>query len=83
MLYDSSDKPIVEAVAKIAEARGVPRAQVALAWIGCKSVVTAPMIGASKLSHLDDAVAALELRLSDDEIAALEAPYSPHPAAGF
>ena len=82
-LYHSTDKAIVEAVARVAEARGVSRAQVALAWMLSKPVITAPIIGASKLGHLDDAVAALELRLSDDEIAALEAPYSPHVVAGF
>ena len=82
-LYHSSDKPIVEAVAKIADERGVSRAQVALAWMLSKSVVTAPIIGASKLPHLEDAVAALALKLSDDEIAQLEAPYSPHSVAGF
>ena len=82
-LYHSSDKPIVEAVAKIADERGVSRAQVALAWMLSKPVITAPIIGASKLSHLDDAVAALSLKLTDDEIQALEAPYSPHAVAGF
>ncbi len=82
-LYHSSDKPIVEAVARIAEERGVSRAQVALAWMLSKSVITAPIIGASKLAHLDDAVAALELKLSQDEIKALETPYAPHKVAGF
>ena len=82
-LYHSTDKSIVEAVARIAEARGVSRAQIALAWMLGKPVITAPIIGASKLSHLDDAVAALELRLSDEEIAELEASYSPHSVAGF
>ena len=82
-LYHESDEAIVEAVAKIAEARGVSRAQVALAWMLSKSVITAPIIGASKLGHLDDAVAALSLSLSDEEIKALEAPYSPHEVAGF
>ncbi len=82
-LYAPSDKSIVEVVARIAEQRGVSRAQVALAWMLSKPVVTAPIIGASKLEHLDDAIAALSLQLSDDEIAALEAPYSPHSVAGF
>ena len=82
-LYHSTDKSIVEAVAQIADARGVARAQVALAWMLSKSVITAPIIGASKLEHLDDAVAALSLQLSDDEIEALEVPYSPHSVAGF
>ena len=82
-LYVASDQHIVEAVAQIAEARDVSRAQIALAWMLSKPVVTAPIIGASKLEHLDDAIAALSLQLSDDEIAQLEAPYSPHEVAGF
>ncbi|MEP9368570.1 aldo/keto reductase [Xanthobacter sp. VNH20] len=78
-----ADKQVVEAVAAIAEARGVPRAQVALAWIAQKKPVTAPIIGASKPHHLTDAVAALSLALTDEEIARLEAPYVPHRVAGF
>ncbi|MFH1556861.1 MAG: aldo/keto reductase, partial [Pseudomonadota bacterium] len=69
--------------AAIAEARSVPRAQVALAWVAQKKGVTAPIIGASKPNHLTDAVAALSLALTDAEIAALEAPYVPHRVAGF
>ncbi|MFJ5487396.1 aldo/keto reductase, partial [Hansschlegelia beijingensis] len=68
---------------KVAAARGVSRAQVALAWVAQKSEVTAPIIGASKPGHLTDAVAALSLELSSEEIAALEAPYQPHTVAGF
>ena len=78
-----ADRRGVDAVASVAAARGVPRAQVALAWIAQKSPVTAPIIGASKASHIDDAVAALSLKLTADEIAALEAPYVPHAVAGF
>jgi 1-deoxyxylulose-5-phosphate synthase len=78
-----ADRRIVEAVAEIAAARGVPRAQVALAWVAQKAGVTAPIIGASKLGHLEDAVAALDVRLTTDEIAQLEAPYVPHAVAGF
>ena len=70
-------------VAAIAQARGVPRAQVALAWVLQKNEVTAPIVGASKAGHLDDAVAALKLELTSDEIAALEAPYTPRSVAGF
>ncbi|MBN3819508.1 aldo/keto reductase [Paraburkholderia sp. Se-20369] len=84
-LYEAhadSDRAIVEAVAAIAHARDVPRAQVALAWLLQKSGVTAPIIGASKPRHLEDAVAALSLELSAEEIAALEAPYVPHGVAG-
>ncbi|KVV44606.1 alcohol dehydrogenase [Burkholderia ubonensis] len=80
--YADNDRAIVEAVATIARARNVPRAQVALAWLLQKSGVTAPIIGASKARHLDDAVAALSLELSTEELAALEAPYVPHAVAG-
>jgi aryl-alcohol dehydrogenase-like predicted oxidoreductase len=80
---EEADKRVVEAVARVAEARGVPRAQVALAWVAQKAEVTAPIIGASKPHHLDDAVAALELRLSEAEIAELETPYVPHSVVGF
>jgi 1-deoxyxylulose-5-phosphate synthase len=79
----SSDREIVGRVGEVAKTRGVPRAQVALAWLLQKSGVTAPIIGASKPQHLDDAVAALSLHLSADEIAKLEAPYVPHPIVGF
>jgi len=79
---EASDRKVVEQVAAIATARGVPRAQVALAWLRQKSAVTAPIVGASKPQHLDDAVAALELRLNETEIAQLEAPYVPHAVVG-
>jgi len=79
----ASDRAVVEKVAEIAKAKGVPRAQVALAWMLSKSVVTSPIIGASKMSHLDDAVAALSVKLTKEEIEALEAPYIPHPVLGF
>ena len=84
-LYASSvdsDRRIVDQVAAIAAARGVPKAQVALAWLAQKSVVTAPIVGASKPRHLEDAVAALALNLSETEIAQLEAPYVPHVVQG-
>jgi 1-deoxyxylulose-5-phosphate synthase len=77
-----SDRKVVEQVAAIATAREVPRAQVALAWLVQKSVVTAPIVGASKPQHLDDALAALTLDLTDSELAQLEAPYVPHAVAG-
>jgi aryl-alcohol dehydrogenase-like predicted oxidoreductase len=79
---EESDRKVVEQVVTIAEARGVPRAQVAIAWLAQKSVVTAPIIGASKLQHLEDAAAALELKLTSEEITQLEAPYVPHRVAG-
>ena len=78
-----SDRRVVEQVAKVAAERGVPRAQVALAWLLSKPVVTAPIVGASKSQHLADAVAAASLKLSNEEIAQLEDPYVPHPIVGF
>jgi diketogulonate reductase-like aldo/keto reductase len=78
-----SDRQIVERVARVAEERGVSRAQVALAWVAQKDVVTAPIVGASKSHHLDDAVAALSLKLTPEEIATLEEPYTPHAVVGF
>jgi 1-deoxyxylulose-5-phosphate synthase len=80
---DSGDRTIAERVAEIAAERGVPRAQVALAWVARNPVVTAPIVGASKPHHVDDAVAALELQLSDEEVKRLEEPYRPHEVAGF
>ena len=82
-LYSDADEPIVNAVLDIATARGVAPAQVALAWVLSKDVVTSPIVGATKPHHLDDAVAALELRLDDGEIARLEQGYRPHAIAGF
>ncbi|TCQ90498.1 aldo/keto reductase [Rahnella variigena] len=85
-LYDATDEAdgkIAERVGKIAEDHGVPRAQIALAWILSKHVVTAPIIGASRAAHLEDAVAALEIKLSIEEIAELEMAYVPHEATGF
>ncbi|MDI4650159.1 aldo/keto reductase [Cohnella hashimotonis] len=85
-LYRSAveaDRAVVARVAEIAATRGVPRAQVALAWVAQKSVVTAPIVGATKPHHLDDAVAALSLQLTAEEIAALEEPYAPHAVQGF
>jgi aryl-alcohol dehydrogenase-like predicted oxidoreductase len=78
-----ADRKVVEAVASVAAARGIPRAQVALAWVLAKPVITAPIVGATKMQHLDDAVAALSVKLTPEEIAALEAPYVPHAVTGF
>jgi len=84
MLYtEATDRQIVERVAEVAGERGVPMAQIAIAWMLSKPVVTAPIIGATKPHHLDDAVAAVDLVLSDDEVARLEEPYQPHAVAGF
>jgi aryl-alcohol dehydrogenase-like predicted oxidoreductase len=78
---EAADREVIDQVTAIAARRGVPQAQVALAWVLHKGVVTAPIVGATKLPQLDDALAALSLRLGDDEIAALEAPYVVHPVA--
>jgi len=80
---EAADAKVIDAVGEIAKARGVPRAQIALAWVLDKEEVTAPIIGASKPHHLEDAVAALSLDLTSEEIEALEAPYTPHAVAGF
>ncbi len=81
-LYTDDDRPIVEATGAVAEVRGVSPAQVALAWLLRNPVVTAPIVGATRAEHLDDAVAAVDLELSDDEVATLEEPYRPHAIAG-
>ncbi len=84
-LYDTadSDRQVVDVVAQIASERAVSRAQVALAWMLSKPVVSAPIVGATKMAHLEDAVAAVDVSLSEDEIARLEKPYTPHPVVGF
>ncbi|MQA34263.1 aldo/keto reductase [Modestobacter roseus] len=82
-LYNDADQVIVERVAEVAEARGVPRAQVALAWLLSKPVVTAPIVGVTKDHHLRDAVAAVDLQLTEEEVARLEEPYTPHAVVGF
>ena len=78
-----ADRKVVEAVATVAKARGIPRAQVALAWVLQKPEITCPIVGSTKSHHLDDALAALSVELSPEEIAALEKPYIPHPVLGF
>ncbi|NEM91633.1 aldo/keto reductase [Galbitalea soli] len=80
---EESDRRIVDAVATVAEARGVPRAQVALAWVAQQDAVTAPIVGATKPHHIVDAVAAVELELSAEELALLAEHYVPHAAEGF
>ena len=84
-LYDKTaeaDRAVIEAVARVAARLGKPRAQVALAWVLAQPGVTAPIVGATRLEQLDDAVAALSLRLAPQDIAELEAPYLPHPVIG-
>jgi aryl-alcohol dehydrogenase-like predicted oxidoreductase len=80
---EDADRKIVERVTEISVRRGVPRAQIALAWMLQKPAITSPIIGASKPDHLDDAIAALSLNLSNDEMTALEEPYVPHQISGF
>jgi aryl-alcohol dehydrogenase (NADP+) len=82
LYYQDCDFQIVDRVAEIARQLGVSSAQVALAWMLSKPYVTAPIIGASKMYQLDEAVGALQIQLSTDQIAALEAPYIPHPVLG-
>ena len=83
-LYDhrTEEDAIIEAVAKVAAERGVPAAQIAISWVASRPGVTAPIIGASKPHHLDDALAGIALQLSTEEIAILEAPYRPRAVAG-
>jgi aryl-alcohol dehydrogenase-like predicted oxidoreductase len=78
-----ADRKVVDRLGELAESRGVPRATLALAWMLSKPVVTAPIVGATKPNHLDDAVAALAVKLTAEEITALEEPYVPHPVVGF
>ena len=78
-----ADKKVADRVAETAAARGISRAQVALAWLLSKSVITAPIVGATRLQHLGDAIASVAVKLSDDEIAFLEEPYVPHAVVGF
>jgi aryl-alcohol dehydrogenase (NADP+) len=79
LYYRDSDFKVVEALDAVAKARGVPNMQVALAWVLRHAAITSPIIGASKAHHIDDAVKALEVALSDEEVKALEAAYQPKP----
>ncbi len=81
-LYAEGDRAIVEAVANVAAKRGVSRAQVALAWLLSKPVVTAPIVGITRAEQLDDVLGALAVQLTPEEITHLEEPYEPHPIAG-
>jgi 1-deoxyxylulose-5-phosphate synthase len=81
-MYTEADDAVVQAVADVAKARDLPLAQVALGWMMQKDVVTGPIVGATKPGQIEDAVAAVDVRLGDEEIAALEAAYVPHPILG-
>lgn len=86
MMYsrtEEDDRRVVDRLVEIAQERGVPQAQVALAWLLFRPAVAAPIVGATKPHHLEDAVAAVELVLTADEVKALEEPYAPHPVLGF
>jgi aryl-alcohol dehydrogenase (NADP+) len=82
LYYADSDFDVVDRVVELAKTRGVKPAQIALAWILHKPAVTAPIVGASKMEQLEQAIAAVEIKLSDDEIKALEEPYRPHATLG-
>jgi aryl-alcohol dehydrogenase-like predicted oxidoreductase len=82
-LFSGEDETIPMRVAEIAEARGIPMAQVALAWVLSKPAITAPIVGATKLQQLDDAAASVSVKLTAEEIARLEEPYLAHPIVGF
>jgi len=82
MYYQPSDFTVVERLTEIARKLGVSNAQVALAWMLAQPGITAPIVGASKMQHLDDAVAALRLKLSEEDLKALAEPYQPHPVLG-
>jgi aryl-alcohol dehydrogenase-like predicted oxidoreductase len=82
-LYVDQDRTVVERVAEVAHERGIGRAQVALAWLLSKPMVAAPIVGATRVEHLEDALSAVEIELDDAEIARLEEPYVPHRVAGF
>ena len=77
-MYTAEDFIVVDAVRRVAERRGLPMAQVALAWLLSKPAVTAPIVGATRVGHIDDAIASLDVALTDEEVAELETPYRPH-----
>jgi aryl-alcohol dehydrogenase-like predicted oxidoreductase len=82
LYYQPSDFKVVDRLSEIATKRGLPNTQVALAWVLAQPGMTSPIIGASKIAHLDDAIAALDLKLDDTELYSLAAPYQPHPVLG-
>jgi aryl-alcohol dehydrogenase-like predicted oxidoreductase len=80
---EEADHRVIDRLGEVAEQKGVPRAQLALAWLLNRPGVTAPIVGASKPNHLKDAAAALSVKLTPEEMAALEQPYTAHPVLGF
>jgi 1-deoxyxylulose-5-phosphate synthase len=81
--WEQTDRAVIDRVSEIAAARRIPMAQVALAWQLSKPFITAPIVGATKIQHLEDALAAVEVELSAEEVAKMEEPYVPHPILGF
>jgi aryl-alcohol dehydrogenase-like predicted oxidoreductase len=81
-LYDDADFDVVDAVIAVADERGLAPAQIALAWLLGKAAVSAPIVGATKPQHLEDAIASIDVTLSEAEVKRLEAPYRPHPILG-
>ena len=82
MYYAEADFEVVKRVSELAESKGVRPAQVALAWLLHKPGVAAPIVGATKMDHLEQAIASLEIELTDDDVSSLEEPYVPHPVLG-
>lgn len=82
-LFEEGDRAVVDRLAEVAAARGLPMARIALAWVLAKEEVSAPIVGATRPEHLDDAIAALDVELDEAEIASLEEPYRPHSVVGF
>ncbi len=80
---EAADQRVVERLTELSRQRGLPQSQLALAWMLHKPVITAPIVGVTKLEHLDDAVQSVGVKLSEEEIARLEEPYIPHAVAGF
>jgi len=80
---EQDDRRVIDRLTEIAKKRGVPQAQIALAWLLSKPEITAPIVGATQPHHLEDAVAAVSLKLTPEEVSALEEPYAPHPVLGF
>jgi aryl-alcohol dehydrogenase-like predicted oxidoreductase len=81
-MYTEEDFDVVDAVRAVASERGLPPAQIALAWLLRQPAVSAPIVGATKLRHLQDAIATVDVSLNDEEVARLEAPYRPHGVLG-
>ena len=83
MYYQESDYVVVDRITELAKKRGIPNAQIALAWMLHKPGISSPIIGATKPHHIEDAIKAVEVKLTDEEVKYLEEPYQPHPVLGF